>query len=65
MVWGGKSGKGGGVIEGYEAGEEHASTDDWRERADDGEWHGWALELTVNVGGHVARGSHGVARLGE
>lgn len=38
------------VIEGYCAGQDQASTDDWRER-DDQASQAWALELTVNVSG--------------
>jgi len=52
------TGGGVSVIEGYGVGHEQASTDDWRDREDDQSWQAWALELTVKVGGDVARGSH-------
>ena len=55
----------GSVIEGYGVGQEQASTDDWRERDDDHGWQAWALELTVKVGGDVARGSHDQAASGQ
>lgn len=56
------TGNGEWLVEGYGAGEAHASTEEWRERArpdlDDPYRHGWSLLLTVEVSGVAARGSH-------
>jgi hypothetical protein len=51
------TGDGGGVIEGYDPGEELASTDDWWERHGDDDLHSWALELTVDVADAATPGS--------